>query len=78
MNKKQKLDKLDELLLDKLISIMDSNDDEQLEGLSNLTVPMNYLKNNMVVAEKEKSTADDNIKKRLKEAEVRRAKNKSI
>ena len=78
MNKKQKLDKLDELLLDKLISIMDSDDDEQLEGLSNLTVPMNYLKNNMVVAEKEKSTADDNIKKRLKEAEVRRAKNKSI
>jgi len=78
MNKKQKLDKLDELLLDKLISIMESDSELELEGLSNLTVPMNYLKNNMVVAEKEKSTADDNIKKRLKEAEVRRAKNKSI
>ncbi len=78
MNKKQKLNKLDELLLDKLISIMESDNDEELEGLSNLTVPMNFLKNNMVVAEKEKSTADDNIKKRLKEAEVRRAKNKSI
>ncbi len=77
MTKKEKLDRLDELLLNKLIDIMEAEDDEQLEGLSNLTVPMNYLKNNSTVSEKGKSTIEEDTKKRLAEAKKRRAKKES-
>ena len=73
MTKKQKLDKLDGLLLDKLIDIMDSDTEDGLESLSNLSVPMNYLKNNAVVSEKGKSTIEEDTKKRLAEAKKRRA-----
>ena len=75
--KKEKLEQLDNLLLDKLIDIMESDEDEELEGLSNLTVPMNYLRNNSTVSEKGKSTIEEDTKKRLAAAKERRAKKES-
>ena len=77
MTKKEKLKKLDEAILDKMITIMESNDDDQLVMLRDLATPMNYLRNNSVLADKEKSTVENDTKKRLAEAKARRKKNES-
>ncbi len=72
-NKKEKLEQLDELVLDKMINILNSHKKDTLDQLSALTPAINYLRNNQMVAEKERSSLDDDIKKRLREAEKRRA-----
>ena len=76
--KKEKLEKLDGLLLDRMIDIMEDLDDEKVEELSSLSVPMNYLRNNQVVSDKPRSTVEDDTKKRLEAAAKRRAKKESI
>jgi len=75
MTKKEKLEKLDTLLLDKMIDIMDGK--EEMGLLKDLSTPMNYLRNNSVVADKTKSTIEKDTKKRLAEAKERRRKNES-
>ena len=58
-----------------MLTIMESKDDAQIAKLSDLTTPMNYLRNNAVVADKTKSTIEKDTKKRLDEAKERRRKN---
>lgn len=74
MTKKEKLSKLDELVLDRMIDIMADEDDNAIQALASLSTPMNYLKNNQVVAEKAKSTIEEDVKKRIEEAKERRKK----
>ena len=74
MSKKEKLIELDELLLDIQIAFLKDKQRIQDMSPSDLAVFSNYLRNNSVVAEKEKSTVEKDTKKRLAEAEKRRAK----
>ncbi len=74
MAKKEELIQLDDLVRSKMIEIMEGGDTEEL---SDLTPIINYLRNNAMVADKEKSTADDAIKKRVIAAEKRRKKGES-
>jgi len=74
MTKKEKLAKLDELVLDRQIELMVKGETAEL---SDLTPSINYLRNNAVVADKEKSTIEKDTKKRLAEAKARRKKNES-
>jgi len=73
--KDRKLKQLDENVLDLLIKNTGENGDSSL--LTELSVAVNYLKSNAVVSEKERSTNEDGIRKRVQEAESRRAKKKS-
>jgi len=72
--KKEKLEELDGLILDQQLEWMNEG---KTEFLSDLTPTINYLRNNAVVAEKEKSTLEKDTKKRLAEAQKRRKKNES-
>ncbi len=67
---------LDEQILNLMIKATGDNGDTSL--LTELSVGVNYLKSNMMVSEKERSTAEDGIKKRVKEAEKRRAKKEEV
>jgi hypothetical protein len=72
MDKKTKqdmLDTLDEQLLSAMIKMMDS---EEYDSLPQLATISNYLAKNNKVQEKERSSVDDEIKKRLEEAKKRR------
>ncbi len=71
--KKEKLERLDELLLNRMIDIMEDTEDDAIEALSSLTTPMNYLRNNQVLSDKPKSTTEEDTKKRLAAAKKRRA-----
>ena len=73
-SKKEKLEELDGLILDQQLEWMR---DKKTEFLSDLTPTINYLRNNAVVAEKEKSTLEKDTKKRLAEAKKRRKDNES-
>ncbi len=75
MNKKEKLIRLDELILDTMVSVLESKDEDKLAMLSDLTPAINYLRNNSVVADKEKSTVEKDTIKRLAEAKARRDNN---
>jgi hypothetical protein len=75
MTKKEKLKKLDDLVLNKMISILEGDGD--VSELRDLSTPANYLKANAVVEEKERDDVTDTIKKRLEEAKKRRAKKES-
>lgn len=78
ITKKEKLDKLDQLVLDRMIEIMeDIDDDKRVFELSALSVPMNYLKNNQIVEERGKSTIEEDNRKRLEEAKKRRGQGKA-
>lgn len=76
MNKKEKLEHLDKLTLDKMISILEK-EDANLGELRDLATPMNYLRNNSVVSEKAKSSVESETALRLKEARKRRRANES-
>lgn len=71
MNKADKLEKLDNLVLDKMISLMKENKTDQL---SELTTAVQYLKANQVVEPPKKHEADpiEARKQKLKEAKERR------
>jgi len=73
MTKKEKLKKLDELVLDKMMSILSSPDSDTSE-LKDLATVTNYLKANSVVEEKERDDVTDEIKRKLEEAKKRREK----
>jgi len=75
MTKKEKLKKLDEQTLD--LQLEATADGGDLGILTMLTPTINYLRNNSVIEEKEKSTLEKDTQKRLKEAKERREKNES-
>ena len=77
MTKKDKLTKLDGLVLDKMITIMEKEGDTDLGLLTDLTPAVNYLRNNQEISEKSKGTVEEATKKRLKAASDRRKKNES-
>jgi hypothetical protein len=76
MTKDQKLDKLDDELLDAMLHIMDKGKkDRDLYGsLSDLATVSNYLAKNNKTAEKKKSSVEDEVKKRAADAKERRLK----
>ena len=73
--KDRKLKELDENVLNLLIKNTGENGDSSL--LTELSVAVNYLKSNQVVAEKPKDSSDDYMKKKVAEAKKRRAKKES-
>ncbi len=73
--KENKLKELDENVLNLLIKNTGENGDSSL--LTELSVAVNYLKSNQVVAEKPKDSSDDYMKKKVAEAKKRRAKKES-
>ena len=73
--KKVQLAKLDEQVLELMITA--TGDNGSTATLTELSVAVNYLKSNMVVQEKEKSTIEGDAKKRLAEAKKRRKNNES-
>ena len=68
--KEEKLKKLDENVLNLLIKNTGENGDTSL--LTELSVAVNYLKSNSVIAEKAKSNVEDETKERLRKAKLRR------
>ena len=73
--KKLQLARLDEQVLDLMIKATAEGGNTGL--LTELSVPVNYLKSNAVITEKEKSTLEKDTKKRLAEAKERRKNNES-
>jgi uncharacterized protein YfkK (UPF0435 family) len=65
----EKLDYLQGAILDAYIDVMDSKRYEELTALASLS---NHLAKNSKVAEKEKSTINDEIKERVEAAKARR------
>ena len=76
MTKDDKLDKLDNELLDAMLHIMEKGKkDKDLYGhLSDLSTVSNYLAKNNKVEEKKKSSVEDEVKQRAKDAKARRLK----
>jgi len=68
-NKQEDLEALDEKLREKMLNFMK---DDKLERLTELTPVINYLAKNNVVAEKKKSTVEDEVRERIAAADARR------
>ena len=76
MNKQEKLDKLDGLVLDRMLDILGEEDGE-LRDLGDLNTAIQYLaKNNVIEGKKQEDSVEDKVKKQLKAAEKRRAEGK--
>ena len=73
MNKKERLDKIEEQYENFVIHCFSNAKTDRLPEVASIG---NYLAKNNKVAEKEKSTVADDLRKRLKEAEARRANDK--
>lgn len=73
-NKDEKLEKLDDLVLDAMIDIMEKGKGkpDMYSYLSDLATPSNYLAKNNKTAEKKKASVEDEVKRRAEEAEKRR------
>jgi len=68
-DKQKDLEALDEKLREKMINFMEK---DTLERLTELTPVINYLAKNNVVAEKKKSTVEDEVRERIAAADARR------
>ena len=68
--KRAKLEKLDGLILDKMLKCVEDN---KLEVLPLFSTALNYLKANEQVSEKEKQTAGTRHKELIEEAKRKRA-----
>lgn len=71
MSKKEDLEKLDKLVREKMITCLESGKTDLLPELNPV---VSYLSKNNVVAEKSKSSVEDNIEEKLKKAKERRNK----
>lgn len=69
MTKKERLDRIEQLTEEYMIKFLESGETERL---ADLATPSNYLAKNSKVADKEKSSIDDEIKQRAREAKKRR------
>ena len=72
MNKKDRLKKIEELYELKIIQCCEDDETNMLPELASIG---NYLKGNSMVAEKEKSTLEEDIRKKVKDAQKRRDSN---
>jgi len=70
MGKKEELKTLDDQVRKLMLKATSEEGDTSI--LKDLTVVANYLAKNQVLAEKEKGTLEEDIERRLKEAEERR------
>ena len=68
--KRAKLEKLDGLILDKMLKCVE---DDKLEELPLFSTVLNYLKANEQVSEKEKQTSGTRHKEMIEEAKRKRA-----
>ncbi len=76
MNKQEKLDKLDGLVLDRMLDILDEEDGE-LRDLGDLNTAIQYLaKNNVIQGKQQEDSVEEKVKQQLKAAEKRRAEGK--
>jgi hypothetical protein len=71
MSKQEDLDEMDRLLRKKMIRCLEEDMSEELPALNTV---VSYLAKNNVISEKAVSTEEDDIKRRLKEAQERRKK----
>ena len=69
MTKKERLDRIEELTEKLMIKFLEAGETERL---ADLATPSNYLAKNSKVAEREKSTVEDEVKKRAELAKKRR------
>lgn len=74
-SKDEKLDELDDMLLDALIDIMNKGKTNSMAymNLSDLATVSNYLAKNNKVSEKKKSTVEEEVRARTEAAKKRRA-----
>jgi len=70
MSKQEELKQLDDLLRSKMIECL--QDDGDISILKDLSPIVMYLSKNNTVAEKARTTEEDIIKQRIREAEKRR------
>jgi len=69
MGKKEDLKRLDEEVLKKMIQAIENDEPEKLPLYS---TAIQYLKANEITEERERDTAEDEVKKKVKEANDRR------
>lgn len=69
MTKKQRLDTIEELVEIKMIEFLKSGETERL---TELATPANYVAKNNRIEEKQRGSLEEDIQKRIKEAEKRR------
>jgi len=65
MDKREKLEKLDEKVLDKMLDIFDTSTKSDLDDLRDLNVAVTYLKNNQVITPPKK---EGGMGERIKDA----------
>ena len=71
MTKEERLERIEELTEMLMIQFLENGETERLPELA---TPSNYLAKNSRVAEKKKSTIEEDIKKRIEEAKKKREK----
>lgn len=71
MTKKERLDKIEQLVEEQMIKFLESGETERL---TELATPANYVAKNNRVEEKQRGSIEEDIQKRIKEAEERRKK----
>ena len=76
-SKKEKLEKLDTLVLDKMIEILDGEDGD-LRDMGDLNTAIQYLAKNNVVEDKQRTDSiEEKVAKQLADAKKRRGEGKS-
>ena len=71
MGKKEELEELDTVVRRRMLTLIKGG---KTDLLAELSVPVSYLSKNNVVEEKTKASVEEDIEKRLKEAQARRDK----
>ncbi len=69
MNREEKLESLNDKVLDKMLEWIDNDETDRLPELN---VPVQFLAKNNMVAEKKVSSREEQIKARAKQAKERR------
>lgn len=76
MTKEEKLAKLDDLVLGRMIDILEAKDGNLME-LSTLNTAVQYLRANNIIEDK-KNKRDQSVEERIREAEKRRRKRQGV
>ena len=69
MTKKERLDKIEKLVEEQMIEFLENGETERL---TELATPANYVAKNNRIEEKQRGSIEDDIQKRISEAEKRR------
>ena len=77
MTKKEKLEKLDDYVLDRMLTIF-GKEDGDLKELGDLNTPIQYLSKNNVIQDKQRTdSVEEKVAKQLADAKKRRGEGKS-